>query len=155
LERLGIEAETMPTGCCGMAGSFGFEAGKYGWSVRIAEHALLPSLRAAAPDISIVASGYSCREQIEQLTGRETRHVVEIVAQAMGFPPSLPPPRTPNYGLRTAGAAVGIGAGFALGAWAIRRSRRPGGTRPRGRLHPASRPARATHRADAPPRTVG
>src|SRR5205823_9692578 len=81
LQQLGIDAEIMPNGCCGMAGSFGFEAGKYPWSVKIAEHALLPRLRQAEPDAAIVASGFSCREQIEQLTGRKTQHIAEIMAE--------------------------------------------------------------------------
>src|SRR5262249_20355889 len=66
LERLGLEVEIMPTGCCGMAGSFGFEAEKYPWSMKIAERALLPKLREAPADAVVLANGFSCREQIEQ-----------------------------------------------------------------------------------------
>jgi FAD/FMN-containing dehydrogenase/Fe-S oxidoreductase len=84
LERLGLEVEIMPTGCCGMAGSFGFEAAKYPVSMQIAERALLPKLRAAPADAVILANGFSCREQIEQGTGRETRHVAELIAEGMG-----------------------------------------------------------------------
>jgi Fe-S oxidoreductase len=143
LERLGVEADSMPTGCCGMAGSFGFEAEKYDWSVKIAEHALLPRLRAADPDMTVIASGFSCREQIEQLTGRETRHVAEILARSMGFFPPPPPPRPPNYGLLAAGVAVGAGA--LLGAWAMRRSRRSGSSQAARPI--AARPAPAASSA--------
>ena len=82
LHRLHADAEVMPTGCCGMAGSFGFETAKYDVSVRIAEHALLPRLRQAAPDTVVLANGFSCREQIEQGTGRATLHLAELIADA-------------------------------------------------------------------------
>ena len=96
-----------------MAGSFGFEAAKYPVSVKIAEHALLPRLRQAEQDAVIVASGFSCREQIEQLTGRKTQHVAEIMADALGvLPPSPPPSR--NFGRQLA-----IAGGVAAGAFVL------------------------------------
>jgi Fe-S oxidoreductase len=76
---MGVEAELMPTGCCGMAGSFGFEAEKHHWSMKIAERALLPKLRSAPEDTLIVADGFSCREQIEQSTGRPALHLAEVL----------------------------------------------------------------------------
>jgi Fe-S oxidoreductase len=109
LQKIGVESEIMPNGCCGMAGSFGFEARKYPVSVKIAEHALLPRLRHAEPDAAIVASGFSCREQIEQLTGRQTKHIAELMADALGVLPPPPPPR--GFDRQFA-----IGAGIALGA---------------------------------------
>jgi hypothetical protein len=100
----------MPTGCCGMAGSFGFEAAKYQWSRKIAEHALLPRLEGAAPDALVLANGFSCREQIEGLAGRSTRHLAEIIAEGMGFAP-WQPPKTAALGdmLLAAGGAVAGG----------------------------------------------
>ncbi len=86
LQRLGLDAEVMPTGCCGMAGSFGFEADKYHWSMKIAERALLPKVRQAPPDALVLADGFSCREQIEQGAGRKTQHLAELIAEAMGHP---------------------------------------------------------------------
>jgi Fe-S oxidoreductase len=109
LQRLGFAPETMPTGCCGMAGSFGFEAAKFQWSRKIAEHALLPQLEAAPPDAVVLANGFSCREQIEGLAGRETRHLAEVIAEGMGFV-RWQPPRTAALGdmlLAAGGAAAG------------------------------------------------
>ncbi|MBV9586254.1 MAG: FAD-binding oxidoreductase [Alphaproteobacteria bacterium] len=132
LQQVGIEAEIMPNGCCGMAGSFGFEAEKYPWSVKIAEHALLPRLRAAQPDSAIVASGFSCREQIEQLTGRKTQHLAEIMADALGvLPPPLPPAR--NFGRQLAIAGGIVAGGFVLAALTSRAAARS--------RHSTSRPA--------------
>jgi FAD/FMN-containing dehydrogenase/Fe-S oxidoreductase len=82
LERLGLDYEFLPSGCCGMAGSFGFESEKYAVSMTAAERVLLPRVRAAPSDILLLANGFSCREQIEQATGRSTTHVAELIAQA-------------------------------------------------------------------------
>ena len=65
-----------------MAGSFGFESEKYAVSMTAAERVLLPRVRAAPSDILLLANGFSCREQIEQATGRSTTHVAELIAQA-------------------------------------------------------------------------
>jgi Fe-S oxidoreductase len=82
LRKLGIEHEIMASGCCGMAGSFGFETAKYPVSMICAERVLLPKVRAASPETIILANGFSCREQIEQCTGRATLHIAELLAQA-------------------------------------------------------------------------
>jgi Fe-S oxidoreductase len=81
LDHLGLDYEVLASGCCGMAGAFGFEAGKYDLSIKIGEQVLLPRVRAAPPDMAILANGFSCREQIEQATGRKTRHIAELVAE--------------------------------------------------------------------------
>jgi Fe-S oxidoreductase len=86
LGSLKVEHEVLPSGCCGMAGAFGFDAGKYDISMAIAERALFPQLREAADDVVILADGFSCREQIEQGTGRATLHMAEIVAQQLVTP---------------------------------------------------------------------
>jgi Fe-S oxidoreductase len=83
LDRLGLDYEIMASGCCGMAGSFGFEAKKYDVSMKAAERVLLPKIRAAAPDTLIIASGFSCREQIEQGSGRKTLHMADVLARAV------------------------------------------------------------------------
>jgi Fe-S oxidoreductase len=123
LQQLGVEAEIMPNGCCGMAGSFGFEAAKYPWSVKIAEHALLPRLILAEPDAAIVASGFSCREQIEQLTGRKTQHIAEIMADALGVLPP-PPPRglDRQFAIGAGILALGVAVGIAFSAAPLFRS---------------------------------
>jgi Fe-S oxidoreductase len=82
LDRLGLDCEWLPSGCCGMAGSFGFESEKYDVSMTAAERVLLPRLRAAAVDTIVLANGFSCREQIEQATGRKTSHLAELISQA-------------------------------------------------------------------------
>lgn len=72
----------LDSGCCGMAGAFGFAAEKYDVSVAVAESALLPELRSAGRS-AIVADGFSCREQIRQLTDRRAVHTAEAVRDAM------------------------------------------------------------------------
>jgi FAD/FMN-containing dehydrogenase/Fe-S oxidoreductase len=78
----GAEVSAPDTGCCGMAGSFGYRAGFYDASSRIAAQGIGPAL-AAAPDVPVVASGFSCREQIEHFTGRETLHFAEVLARGL------------------------------------------------------------------------
>ncbi len=80
LGRLGLDFQILYAGCCGMAGAFGFEAEHYEVSLAVAEQALLPAVRAAGPEVLIVADGFSCREQIGQLTGRRSRHLAEVLA---------------------------------------------------------------------------
>jgi Fe-S oxidoreductase len=82
LNACGARARPLPPGCCGMAGSFGFEAAKYEVSMAIGERALLPAVRDAPSKTIVVASGFSCREQIEQGTGRATLHAAELLAKA-------------------------------------------------------------------------
>ena len=83
LKRIGLEFKVLDSGCCGMAGSFGFEADKYDVSVKIGERVLLPAVRAAAEDTLIIADGFSCMEQIEQLTGRKALHIAEVLQMAI------------------------------------------------------------------------
>ncbi len=83
LRRMGMELETPDTGCCGMAGPFGFEANSFAVSQAIGERVLLPAVRRAAPDALIVADGFSCREQIWQGTGRSAMHLAEVLALAL------------------------------------------------------------------------
>jgi FAD/FMN-containing dehydrogenase/Fe-S oxidoreductase len=79
LRRNASEVIAPDTGCCGMAGSFGLRPEHAAASRRIAELALLPAL-AGAGDAVVVANGFSCREQIEGLTGRRTLHIAELLA---------------------------------------------------------------------------
>jgi FAD/FMN-containing dehydrogenase/Fe-S oxidoreductase len=78
-----LEVTVLDAGCCGMAGSFGFEKEHYDVSVQIAKLALLPALE-AAPQATVVAPGTSCRHQIKDLAGRQAWHPLEIVADALG-----------------------------------------------------------------------
>jgi FAD/FMN-containing dehydrogenase/Fe-S oxidoreductase len=79
LQAAGCEVQAPDTGCCGMAGSFGYRPQHYTASKRIAELALLPAL-AAAPGAAVLACGFSCREQIETLAARPTLHLAELLA---------------------------------------------------------------------------
>ncbi|GGV76694.1 oxidoreductase [Streptomyces griseoloalbus] len=70
-------------GCCGLAGNFGFERGHYEVSAACAEDQLLPSVRNAPEDAVLVADGFSCRTQVEQLAGARGRHLAEVLAAAL------------------------------------------------------------------------
>lgn len=79
LEKLGFDVRHIDSGCCGMAGSFGFEKDHYEISKSAGERVLLPTVRAMRPEVPLVTNGFSCREQIEQLAGRTPRHIVQLV----------------------------------------------------------------------------
>ncbi|MGA7506035.1 MAG: FAD-linked oxidase C-terminal domain-containing protein [Candidatus Sulfotelmatobacter sp.] len=83
LRRLGIDFQAPAPGCCGMAGSFGFERDKYDLSMAIGELELLPAVRQAPADWFIIADGFSCREQIAQGTSRRAMHLAEILQMAL------------------------------------------------------------------------
>jgi Fe-S oxidoreductase len=83
LKKLGVEAALLDAGCCGMAGAFGFNPQHYELSIKAGETTLLPAVRRAAGDTMIVASGYSCREQIAQTTDRQALHIAEVAALAL------------------------------------------------------------------------
>lgn len=83
LARLGIQFQSPAPGCCGMAGSFGFEHDKYEVSAAIGELELLPAVRNAPSDWLIIADGFSCREQIAQGTGRHAFHLAEVLQMAL------------------------------------------------------------------------
>jgi FAD/FMN-containing dehydrogenase/Fe-S oxidoreductase len=80
LASAGVTATVPDSGCCGLAGNFGFERAHYDVSVAAAERVLLPAVRAAPEDTLIVADGFSCRTQIEQQTGREVLHLAQVLA---------------------------------------------------------------------------
>jgi len=80
LRATGAHVELLDSGCCGMAGPFGFEKDKFAVSQTLAERVLLPTVRAAAPDDLLVSNGFSCREQISQNTPRHAVHLAEVLA---------------------------------------------------------------------------
>jgi len=84
LRRLDIDYTMPAPGCCGMAGAFGFEKEKYETSIAIGELELLPAVRKTPADWLIIADGFSCREQIQQCTGRNTLHLAEVIQLAIG-----------------------------------------------------------------------
>ena len=84
LRKMGTQVTSPDAGCCGMAGPFGFDAGKYDVSMAIGERVLLPAVRTTPADTLIVSDGFSCREQIQQATGRKALHLAEVVQLALG-----------------------------------------------------------------------
>lgn len=128
-KRIGLEARTIDSGCCGMAGSFGFEKEKYDISVKCGELALLPTVRATPNRTLIIADGFSCREQIRALTRKKPLHTAEVLQMALHEKPQLerhpaerefaPSARRPRsralvYAGVTAAAALGAITGFFL-----------------------------------------
>ncbi|MGZ5138952.1 MAG: (Fe-S)-binding protein, partial [Burkholderiales bacterium] len=83
LHKLGLDYTLLDSGCCGMAGSFGFDRSKYDVSIACAERVLLPALRNADADALILANGFSCREQIRQTTGQHALHLADVIALAL------------------------------------------------------------------------
>jgi Fe-S oxidoreductase len=83
LRRAGLELQTPETGCCGMAGAFGFEREHHDLSVQVGERVLLPAVRALADDALVVADGFSCREQIAHLTERRGLHLAEALHMSL------------------------------------------------------------------------
>jgi FAD/FMN-containing dehydrogenase/Fe-S oxidoreductase len=84
LAKLGVDFEVVDSGCCGMAGSFGYHAGEhYNVSIKVGERVLLPAVRRADADTLLVADGFSCRGQIAHGTGREALHLAEVIQLAL------------------------------------------------------------------------
>ena len=82
LKEAGADVRTVG-GCCGLAGNFGVEQGHYDVSVAVAETALLPAVRAAGPGATVLADGFSCRTQLDQLAGVRARHLAEVLASRL------------------------------------------------------------------------
>jgi len=83
LKRIGLRFEVLEAGCCGMAGSFGFEIEHYDISVKCGERMLLPRVREEKDKKLVVADGFSCREQMEQLAGFRPLHTAELLLKAV------------------------------------------------------------------------
>lgn len=79
----GYDVEVIPSGCCGMAGDFGYGIDHYEVSAAVGEDRLFPAVRSAEMEVTIVASGTSCRHQISDFTGRKSVHLAEALAQAL------------------------------------------------------------------------
>ena len=83
LRKMGVELQSADSGCCGMAGPFGFEKEKYALSQSIGERVLLSAVRQTGEDTLIVSDGFSCREQIFHATGRHAVHLAELLQLAL------------------------------------------------------------------------
>jgi FAD/FMN-containing dehydrogenase/Fe-S oxidoreductase len=90
MAALGAAAEVLDSGCCGLAGNFGFEKGHYEVSMACAERVLLPAVRAADADVAVLADGFSCRTQLRQAGTREPVHLAQLAATALGLRPPRP-----------------------------------------------------------------
>jgi FAD/FMN-containing dehydrogenase/Fe-S oxidoreductase len=126
LRTMGVEVETLAAGCCGLAGSWGFEAGRHEISLQIGEQGLLPRVRELDEETIVVADGFSCKTQIEQGgTGRRALHVAQVLQLAREHGPSGPPGQKPERlycGTRPARASRrGAGAGGFVSATMRRR----------------------------------
>lgn len=139
LDKLGLEYRVLDSGCCGMAGAFGYEAGpQYEVSLACGERVLLPAVREAEKETLVITDGFSCREQIQQTTERQALHLAQVLQmalregeQAEEIPAELPerfyeqdgrlPPEL--AGARMKKAALAGGAALLAGAafWALRR----------------------------------
>jgi hypothetical protein len=97
--RMELDCDVLDSGCCGMAGSFGFEEGdRYQVSVACGERVLLPAVREAAREALIVTDGFSCREQIAQLTDRRALHTSQVLQMALREGPEGPRAGRPEDG---------------------------------------------------------
>jgi Fe-S oxidoreductase len=85
LAALGVQAQVLDSGCCGLAGNWGFEQGHYEVSMACAERVLLPAVRAADADVAVLADGFSCRTQLRQAGEREPVHLAQLAARALGL----------------------------------------------------------------------
>ncbi|MEV0842432.1 FAD-linked oxidase C-terminal domain-containing protein [Actinocatenispora sera] len=122
LRRADVDADFLDSGCCGLAGNFGFERGHHDVSMACAERVLLPAVRDAAPDALVLADGFSCRTQIEEAgTGRRAMHLAEALAMGLsGHAPVQRPemvaaPR-PAPSARAGKAVTAVAAGLLTGA---------------------------------------
>ena len=96
LDKLGVNWKLLDTGCCGMAGSFGFNADHYDLSMKIAEDKLLPLVREAPSNACIVTNGFSCREQIEQGAGKTPLHIAQLALKALANESTTQPAARPR-----------------------------------------------------------
>lgn len=135
MKKMGLDYQVLDSGCCGMAGSFGYEADKYDVSLQCGERVLFPALRKAGLSTIVMADGFSCKEQIEQDTPRRALHLAEVMQMAIRdggyggreiYPEEqLVRPRLNAQRRSMKRAGLATGAALAAGAllyWALKRS---------------------------------
>jgi Fe-S oxidoreductase len=129
LKKAGLDCQVPDSGCCGMAGSFGYEADHYEVGLACGERVLLPSVRSLPQDHLVITDGFSCREMIRQETDRHALHFAQVLQMAIKegpFGPEGPLPERDYAALeRTPAIPAGLVAGGLLlgGLWALRRAR--------------------------------
>ncbi|WP_273886830.1 FAD-binding and (Fe-S)-binding domain-containing protein [Rubrobacter naiadicus] len=132
MRRIGLDYEVLDSGCCGLAGSFGFERDHYDISMRIGERRLLPAVREAGGETLLIADGFSCKTQVEQGTDRRPLHLAQVIKMALDHGEEGPGGAYPERaypdvvlddggpGVKALAAAGGIAAAAAI-AWGLRR----------------------------------
>ncbi|MDD7813395.1 FAD-linked oxidase C-terminal domain-containing protein [Mycobacterium sp. CSUR Q5927] len=127
LQKMGVDVEPVSGGCCGLAGSFGFEEGKYQISMDCGEQALFPAIR-RNPGATVVANGFSCQTQLSDARAASALHLGQLMAMARESaevgsvrPPGRPTPGTSTRVVRTAGPVAALAAGMAAAAFGFRR----------------------------------
>jgi Fe-S oxidoreductase len=134
LRKMQLDFRELDSGCCGMAGSFGYEEDKYELSVACGERVLLPEARRAELSAVLIADGFSCKQQIAQQTQRHALHLAEVIQLAQEHGPAGPGGRCPEEvfvrprqeavrkSMKRAALGVALAAGVVAGlAWALRR----------------------------------
>ena len=133
-KKMGLDYQMPDSGCCGMAGSFGFESDKYDVSIKVGERVLLPAVRNSERSTVLIADGFSCREQIAQTTNRQALHTAEVLSLAMdnlGVDNGQPPERgivqrrraSRNRSMWFAGAVTTAALGLAAVAFSLKREK--------------------------------
>lgn len=127
LKKIGLDHTLLDSGCCGMAGAFGFEKDHYDVSIACGERVLLPKVRGADPETVLIADGFSCREQIAQTTNRKALHLAQVIELAHRekrggvaktfpekavWPEEKPDPSKTEAVLAMAATAAVVGAGL-------------------------------------------
>jgi hypothetical protein len=134
LERAGMQPEVLDSGCCGLAGSFGYEQEHHEVSMQIGERVLLPNVRKADPQTVIVADGFSCRQQIAHGSPRKAMHIAEVLQMALQSEKDpLPVPKKrhfiedrriqPEAVLPGLGVLLGVGLVAGAGYMLVRKKR--------------------------------
>ena len=130
-EKMGLQYQLLDSGCCGMAGAFGLERGeRYEVSIKAGERVLLPAVRKASPQTLIIADGFSCREQIAQMTERHALHTAQVIQMALHAEPDRPAQPYPEQGYLTQPAdhklpaAILLGSGLLFVGWLLGRNRK-------------------------------
>jgi len=135
LGKLGLHYEIPDSGCCGMAGAFGFENRHYDVSMKCGERVLLPKIREASENTLIIVDGFSCREQIRSGTERRGIHLAQAIKMALDetpdgirFPENKFVRQEPVYDTKGVLATAAVVAGVSIGLWSVfktHRSRTP------------------------------
>jgi Fe-S oxidoreductase len=136
MAKMGLDHEVLESGCCGMAGSFGYEKDKYQVSIACGERSLLPAVRNAGLSTIIIADGFSCKEQIAQETNRHGLHLAEVLklglderkeTQPMMFPEAkfVEPRKAGQKSSMVRAGLIAVGVAVAVSGLAWMKSTRP------------------------------